>query len=48
MVLEEDCLALAMDKPLARMPLLRGRRASCVSLDAEFASNAGGRDHELQ
>jgi hypothetical protein len=48
MVVAEDCLARAMDKPLARMPLCRGRRASYVSQDAEFATNAGRRDQERQ
>jgi hypothetical protein len=38
----------AMDKPLARTPLRRGGRASYVSQDAEFATNAGRRDYELQ
>jgi hypothetical protein len=35
-----------MDKPLARAPLRRGRRASYVSQGAEFATNAGRRDYE--
>ena len=34
----------AMDKPLARTPLRCGGRASCVSQEAEFATNAGRRD----
>jgi hypothetical protein len=49
MVVAEDCLIAspsAMDKPLARTPLRRGRRASCVSQDAEFATNAGRRDYQ--
>src|ERR1700720_2685497 len=32
----------------ARTPLRRGRRASYVSQDAEFATNAGRRDYERQ
>ena len=32
----------AMDKPLARTPLRRGRRAPYVSQDAEFSTNADG------
>jgi hypothetical protein len=38
----------AMDKPLARSPLRRERRASYVPQDAEFATNAGRRDYERQ
>jgi hypothetical protein len=48
MVVEEDCVATCLDKPLARAPLRRGRRASYVSQDTEFAANAGQRDYERQ
>jgi hypothetical protein len=34
----------AMEKALARMPV----RASCLSQEAEFATNAGRRDYERQ
>ena len=37
----------AMEKALARMPVRSGRRASALSLEAEFATNAGRRDYEL-
>lgn len=36
------------DKPLARKPLRRGRRASCASQDSEFAAKAERRDCERQ
>ena len=50
MVVEEDCFAKCdgQAKPLARTPLRRGRRASYVSQDAQFATNAGRRDYERQ
>jgi hypothetical protein len=38
----------AMDNPLARKALRRGRNASNVSQDPEFATNAGRRDYERQ
>jgi hypothetical protein len=48
MVVEGGLSPRAMDKPLAPTPLRRGRRASYVSQDAEFATNAGRRDQERQ